>query len=377
MVCFSWDDGYASALTIAQMAQARGQRHTFGITTDLMGTGGKLTSAQVQQIYAMGHEIASHAQTHVAMSGQTAANRVLQYENSKAALEALIGAGNCKTWIYPIGGTARNATTDQELYLRYDRIVDVNQPQLPRRWDDGRKDFLIPRWFWNETTQRNTEVLAGIRRCATEPQILCLYGHDPDTASNPTLTQLTAAMDLAASLNIPCVSMAEAFPTSQLLYNPGFEESDATAPNHWIQNLSDGSQFCEVVADTPDVGINGTSSLHLKTVADTAYSYARQWVPVLPSTSYTLTARYRQTKASGAGGFTFRVQEFGYDPQVAFIAGNQSAVLTQTVWTRQNLVFTTRADTRHVAVDFLMNLATGEAWVDHADFRPTADGSFG
>jgi len=60
-IAISIDDGYTSAYTIAAPElEKRGLRASFGIIADLVGTGGYMTLAQLQDLVARGHECVVH-----------------------------------------------------------------------------------------------------------------------------------------------------------------------------------------------------------------------------------------------------------------------------------------------------------------------------
>lgn len=385
MIAFVWDDGFATHDTVAALANARGQKHTFAVVSNFMTSGNPTyaTSAQVLAWSQAGHEIASHSVDHSSMTSLTAANRVLQYENSRTAIEAVIGAGKIKSFVYPLGGTNRSATTDKELYLRYDRAVDTG-PYYPIRSDDATRtgDFLTKRFTWNETDNSNQELLDRIKQCANEPIILITTGHNLGDAGAPTLAQVTAALDLAKSLGIPCVTLSQAMPPSQRLINPGFEEFSGTAPSlpvGWGKNVSDAGQTVESIADTPDTGLAGTRSLHLQSTADTAtFAYARQAVHLVPNSLYQVTGRYRTAKTgAGTGGLYIRVQEYGYDQLASIAATDQTLLAESAGWTTFALTFTSNSNARFGYLDFLYQNQTGQAWIDHVDIRQSRFGSFG
>jgi hypothetical protein len=101
-------------------------------------------------------------------------------------------------------------------------------------------------------------------------------------------------------------------------------------------------------------------------------------VPVLPSTSYTLTGWMKTLYTSGdsSDGAYLKVSEFnGAGTAVATNVGTK--VKTTTDWTRYSITFTTNANTRYVSVGANLYGQTGTgtllmtAWIDDLSFGPT------
>lgn len=128
-VVFTWDDGYPSWDShIYPLAQSLGQRHTFCVTTNRIDAGDfQVSTAKILKWFQAGHEIASHSKTHTNMAAASSATRTAEFDDSKAALEAIVGAGNVTTWAYPSGtsGGQRNDASDREAYGRYVRVLDT------------------------------------------------------------------------------------------------------------------------------------------------------------------------------------------------------------------------------------------------------------
>jgi peptidoglycan/xylan/chitin deacetylase (PgdA/CDA1 family) len=380
MLCFVWDDGYQTHDAVARMANDRGQKHSFGVVSTFMnGTNSAYArSTTVKSWFDAGHEIISHSATHANLVAATQQNRITEYDASKIALEAVVGVGSVSTFMYPYGGGARSKATDRELYLRYDRLLATG-PYIPIRWDgrDRENEFVIRRNTWNGDATNQLNLLAQIRQCAESPMILVTQAHNIGDTSAPTLAQVTEAMDLARSLGIPCVTTAQAFPVASRLLNAGFEESNGEIVVGWGANRSDASQIIESAVDTPQVGLTGSRSLHLKTTADSGvFAYARQVVELQPSTRYKVTGAYRVAVSSGSGQLAVRVQEYDYD-ELSPILATSSTAGTSTSWATFSLEFITSAFARFGYLDFVIQNATMDAWVDHVDIRPVRHGAFG
>lgn len=370
-VCFTWDDGCDSHYdAVFPAAQARNQKHTFFITSDLIGTAGYMTSAQVAALSSAGHEIGAHGKTHTDVTGLSTANRVIQYDTSKTTIEGWTGT-TITSWAYPYG--TRSAGTDSELYLRYDRVRGVTgSTTLPFIYTvDERGDYLIGALSWDGTASQHDILLNAIRLAARAPVIVVVYGHDIDAASSTTTAQMTESMNLCRTLSVPCLTLAEAFPGGNLLRNPGFEDA---ALNDWVSDIT-GNGTASVVADTPADGYPGSYSLKLS-CSDTASTvYVRQAIPVYPSESYQLAGRYRVASLSGAGSVTAIIRERDYAGAV--VSQTATAALTATSWTQFSAARALGDTARMVWVDLQITNLSGDVYFDHLSFQKKTYGAQG
>jgi peptidoglycan/xylan/chitin deacetylase (PgdA/CDA1 family) len=375
-VVMSWDDGHANwGPTLRERLRTRGQHNTFFVTSDYIDKdSSKVTTADLVALAGDGNEIGSHAQTHTNLTTLTPAQRAAEFAASIAKIESIIGAGKCTSFAYPFGRrVGGNATIDNELYLRFQRVADAGQDATRSLvpWDE-RHPFLTPRAAsWTSAT--HADVLDMVRTAARLPVLACIFSHTPGI--DQTEAEIAEAMDLIQSLGLPTLTYQEAFPGEPvLLRNPGFE----AGIRGWRKIESGAGQTMEAVADTPFEGFSGTTSLRLATTSDTSFVYAFQSVPLRPNTTYRLTGRARATLGTGTGYVALRVQPNtvleGVNAGGAF-TGNQ---ITATAgWTAMAVEFTTPQDARGGRVDCLLLNRTGEAWFDHLHLAPKADGSYG
>ncbi len=308
-VCFTWDDGYPSwATTIEPLANALGQRHTFCVTTNRINTAPfGMTSADIARWYANGHEIVSHTVTHSRMGDLTTEQRTPEFDDSKSALEAIVGAGNVTTFSYPSGtsGGARTPASDLEAAGRYDRVLDTDGPST-RYPIEARSPFLISRYGWGASS--HASILELIRYAATHPVIVVIYGHSLPVevgmgpglipADMPSLVQIQEAMNLAHDLAVPCLTTAEAFPSSNMVMNGSFETGDTGG---WLTQVAAGN-LMEVITATPDTGFTGSKVLYMATTSNnTSATAVGQFFPVTPGKSYVFSGRIKLINAPLTG----------------------------------------------------------------------------
>jgi peptidoglycan/xylan/chitin deacetylase (PgdA/CDA1 family) len=374
-VCFTWDDGWVSSLAVAAIHEARNQRATFGITKNLVGTTDHIVAADVTALAAAGHEIAAHSVTHANfVTGLTAAQRAAEFAESKSYVEGLTGKP-CTTWIYPFGGAARNATTDQEAYLAFERFLDV-AGNFGRAFDPALVSPLTSRMNLDGTPANQAFARNLIRQAANRPAVPQFVCHQLDVSGAPTTAQYTELCDLAASLNIPVIRVDEAFPGASQLVDAGFEDATLGA---WQIVRSNTSQVAESAVDTPVVGLGGMRSLHLSVAADQWAYVAQQYVLRHGIGTYTLSGRYRTTAGLGSGVIV-RCRQFDYAHIQVGGAPVGATLAEATAWTRFSTAFTPNVAATHVAVELVLDPAAGiagEAWLDHVHIGPTLLGAFG
>lgn len=369
------DDGYPSWHQFVAEANARRQRLTLCLTTNHIGTaaGYNITPQDIATWHSQGHEIASHSVTHPHIGGLAVSQRVPEYDNSKATLEGIVGAGNVVTFVYPFGGpnTAnRTLTTDAEIYGRYDRLLDTGGGNSRHAQDA--MPFLIGRDAW--VSANHASMLETVRSLASQPMVVALFTHgagDSGIAGEISMTQFIELLDLASSLGVPVLTAAEAFP-SQALRNPSFERG----LNGW---RTEGSGVTAVTT-TPDTGIGGTGAAQLVT-ASTADLIVYQQVPVTPGVAYTLSCRTKLLSRSGSGGFIgCRIRNVNYAGDSGGWPGTSAGLATVGAWTKQTHTMTAAVpmDRKMVQLEMLISGEIGvTALFDHVWFGPTSFGDFG
>ena len=380
-IVFSWDDGFPEWAQMIDLATSLGQRHTLAVTSDRIDVPTGITSATILAAAQAGHEIAAHSKTHAKINSTllTPAQRLTEYETPRTVLEGIIGTGKVRSWVYPYGTASspagRDATTDQEVYLRYDRQLDTvgsNGGVLPM---GGPPRFTVPRINFDTNSAAATErVKELIRRAASAPIIVPLYSHDFPTPQRWANVQ--AVMQLAHDLGVPCLSFAEAFPASPFsLPDPSFEGSEIT----WFTAADTVGTFAHV-AVTPDVNIAGSKALSITATDMTHAPNAYMDWQAQEGTSYTVSGRVRsdivQAGTAPAMKVYVRAEFYKYDGSSAGAAVD-SAALNGTTWQRFSHTVTTPAGTETMRVKLVQLACQGTTYFDHVHLGPTAQGSFG
>lgn len=364
VACFTFDDGYATDYTVVRDEfNQRGMVASFFIPPGRLGAAGRMTSAQVAQLAADGHEIGSHTVLETDLTAATLAQRVTAYDDAKAQLEAIVGAGKVTTFSNPQGRTSD--TIERELYLRHDRQVLVEgRPYLFER--SRLPGFRIGRYPYIDTTHSNA--MSMLTQVAQTDSVFVLYGHNVGDGTDLSTANLAAALDRCAQLGIEVRRVDDTFPSPTRLVNGGFEDGMLG----W-EKVS--GQTAEVVTDTPADGLSGTKSLHIQNATEGATIVRSMYVPVEPSVPLTISGRVRVSITSGASPLIY-LRAMVYDSAGTIISNTRTGT-TSTTWATVTHAVTPASTARAVRVDCVIEGMVGEAWFDHIHVGPTDLGVYG
>jgi peptidoglycan/xylan/chitin deacetylase (PgdA/CDA1 family) len=397
-VVFTWDDGWDTHPSVADMHAARGQKATFYVTTNLLGTAQHMTAGAIAPMVAQGHEIGAHSADHLDMTTLTPVTRAPQWA-SQQTLEGIIGGGyQVRSYAYPFG--THNLATDQESYGRFDRIASVGLSQgfagsstSAGQWmyEPGKiENYRHGRFPWSQTT--HAQFMRILKDYVLKrPVILTAYAHQIGNPDTPTLIQVTEAMDYCQANGIPCLTSAQAFPGPKVV-NAGFENSI----DGWVViTAGTGATGLTVdsFTDAPSAGLPGTKSLRVispntPTTNDTVE--VMQTFPVDGDRPYTFSGRIRHdpTPVGVGAGVKLRINEMAADGTV--ISGRAvSGAASTTAWTQGTVTPAALNDGRTIAgrshpearyweVGVRINNVTGTFYADHLYFGPTeAAGAIG
>lgn len=128
----TFDDGGASALLAAGMLEARGWRGHFFVTSGRVGSPGFLTTDEVRELAARGHEVGSHSHTHPTFMGKLDRTTIAtEWATSREALAELLGAPP-PTASVPGGFTTR-AVVEEAAHAGYELLMTSEPSQRPPR----------------------------------------------------------------------------------------------------------------------------------------------------------------------------------------------------------------------------------------------------
>lgn len=89
---FSYDDPTPHNMRLADIFNASGFKCTFNICAGMLDAPGRMTSAQVKELYDSGHEIACHGATHPFYNLVTPASALEDVLNDRCKLEEITGS---------------------------------------------------------------------------------------------------------------------------------------------------------------------------------------------------------------------------------------------------------------------------------------------
>jgi peptidoglycan/xylan/chitin deacetylase (PgdA/CDA1 family) len=388
VICFTYDDAYNDAYQAAAIHDAYGQKITVAMTSNAIGStnvvNGRayLTSPQILNLYNRGHEIANHTATHPHLGSLSASQRVTEYDTCQSVLAGITGVAPT-TFVVPYGtSTDFTAAIQQEMWGRFSLVAATLPVSVdgggtyPWSCDNRFGQFAIYRYGVDNWGTAGPILIDAINRAAREPIIVSAFAHTigSDVNSGPTWDQWTAVIQLAHSLGIPCVTLAKALGGGYSVIDPGFELGTLTS-NNWLPSLS-GTGAATSVVDTPDTGMPGTRSLALQVTTPGDFAYVHQTWPVKPSTTYTLSGRYRTTAGAGASAKATWAA-LGWNG-VSAGAGGQTSLAEATSWTRFTADHITGPETYMLTMR-LTNLgaAAGTVYFDHIHMGEKRFGTFG
>ncbi|MFN8122982.1 MAG: polysaccharide deacetylase family protein [Thermoleophilia bacterium] len=107
VVTISFDDGWVDQYQARDILNARGMRATFYVNARFTGLAGRMTTTQLRQLQADGHEIGGHSLTHMHLPAQSVDEQRRQICDDRASL---LGQGFAvRSFAYPYG--ENDATT--------------------------------------------------------------------------------------------------------------------------------------------------------------------------------------------------------------------------------------------------------------------------
>ncbi len=362
VLCFTWDDNYADWLTEVTPYTAN-QRHTFFIQTNQIDQPGHLTSEQILGLFNDGHEIGSHSVTHQMMASLTPAQRQPEWDDSKATLEAIVGAGNVTSFAYP--SSSYTADINAEGLGRYQRLCRVDGTFMVPA-SGSVKPRIIGRRNWGATN--TAEIKQWVRYAKNNDVIVVILNHDPGATNYPTLAETAEVLTLAHTLGVPCMRLDEVFPSIDTVPNSSFE----SGLDGWTVTAT-GAGAATTVTDTPDAGLHGTKSAKLTTSSNTDTVNIQTTVPVETGKgTWALQIRARVLISDpGTGGVTVEVEE--RSAVGGILATSVSSNITSTSWTKVSRTFVPNAATAFAHVRLKVSNCTAQAWFDHAAIAPTND----
>lgn len=380
-LCIHLDDGQINQYTIgAPIAESYGGRLTFaicaGYSASVAGTAIAMSHAQIRDLAARGHEIANHTQTHTNMTTQTAAQRLVEWDTSRAYIEGTIGVPT-SSFVLPF--SVGNPAIYSEAVGRYGRVFAGSELPYMQPPADLGTGLVQGRFSWATTGGTGQALMLNmIRRAAASGSVLTAITHSvdgSDGANGVTTAEFTEAIALAASLGMAITTARDALP--EPIEFPDYGLEDATL-RFWTPNDTNANNtITGGVTDSPLTGLVGTKSMRISSTdgANVPYALSKLSVPVMSGDEHTFSCQVHQQKTSGVNGAYAFVRE--YDSAGALLATTNSNIPTavgSTGWMQLKASFTPNKLTRSVKVGLALGQIVGDGYFDHLHFGPTRYG---
>lgn len=229
----SWDDGHPLDHRIAALLQERGLRGTFYVPISNSEGRPVMRAAEIRKLAQDGFEIGSHTHDHVYLTRITGAQRQVQIQTGKDALEQILGQ-SVTGFCYPGGkqpsGIAQllreagisHARTVENLRsdARFDRYAIATTLQFypHRRSTLWRNLARAPRPLMSKMTLigqipvdgNAMDDMAGIlSTCAQSDGVYHLWGHSWEIEQLGAWGKLARTLDSIAALKPQCMTVDE------------------------------------------------------------------------------------------------------------------------------------------------------------------------
>jgi hypothetical protein len=148
----TFDDGGQSAMTAADVLEARGLIGHFFVTTNYIGTRGFLTEGEIRTLARRGHVIGSHSRSHPLRMGHCSWPQLLdEWSDSCSILSEIIGRGVCDASVP--GGDFAPQVAEAAAKAGITRLF-TSEPTRDTRYEFGLTlagRFAIQRWTSADT----------------------------------------------------------------------------------------------------------------------------------------------------------------------------------------------------------------------------------
>ena len=124
-VIFTADDGYASAYSeFIPYLESKGMKGNLAIYKSVVDTAGRMTTAQIQEVYAKGHDVLNHSSTHTDFSVKTYTQATIEVQDMREWLYNKGILRGLDMFVYPVNYTdmANQVIKDMGFVLARDSV---------------------------------------------------------------------------------------------------------------------------------------------------------------------------------------------------------------------------------------------------------------
>jgi len=201
-IVFTFDDGYSSLYSAAySILDNEAVAGTFYLTSDWMGTAGKMSWANAQTMAAAGQDMQCHTKTHANFSTLSDAQISAELTECENAFVTNSLTSPIHT-AYPQG----NCTAAQSLVVATKRTSgrSINESYATT----GTSKYFIPS-FYIDAGKTVAQIKAIMDMAASSNRAATFYAHQIDVAGVLTSAQLTELVQYAKSINVDIITISQ------------------------------------------------------------------------------------------------------------------------------------------------------------------------
>ena len=208
-VIFTFDDGYSTLYSAAySIFETEGIKGTFYLTSDWMGTSGKMTWANAQTMAAAGHDMQCHTKDHANFSTLSDAQILDELTGCEDAFVANSLSSPVHT-AYPQG----NCSAAQALVVATKRSSGRGISEA--YFTTGTNKYFIPSYAIDTGSVPGGAAVAKAKRIIDEVALshraATFYAHQIDVAGYLTSAQLTEIVQYAKSANVDILTISQIY----------------------------------------------------------------------------------------------------------------------------------------------------------------------
>jgi len=201
-IVFTFDDGYSSLYSAAySILDSEAVAGTFYLTSDSIGTAGKMSWANAQTMAADGQDIQCHTKTHANFNTLSDAQILAELTGCEDAFVANSLTTPSHT-AYPHG----NCTPAQAVVVATKRSSGRGIAEAYAT--TGTSKYFIPS-FYIDAGKTVSQIKAIMDVAASSKRAATFYAHEIDVAGRLTSAQLTELVQYAKSINVDIITISQ------------------------------------------------------------------------------------------------------------------------------------------------------------------------
>lgn len=225
VVMWVFDDNYTSHYDdVRPIFEANGQPINLAVVGNLIDGSGRMTTAEMLEMYNNGHDVVNHSETHADMTTRTAPQLETEINTSKSNLDADGFTRSSKFFVYPSSSsndTVIAKVKENHVMARTGySTTSTTKNGIPHvTLGDHDREFRIESYSMG--TSGSATVQGWIDKAIANKSLMIIYQHDATTA-NGVLSRLT-------TLSAYCKTQQDAGLLDVLSFSDYYDEFDSTA----------------------------------------------------------------------------------------------------------------------------------------------------